>query len=170
LAWLLATLPTERSNAVVPPAVDDGGLRNVYLDQTYEVTSEACSRRFPDMASSLGPGLKAWRTRHATSLAEMLGISQALHAASLSSPPINGLLAPDRLAQLGRLQRDEELRLLASSVDHDARRFCEKRLADLNDNDWTELLFMRARATAKDLLAQKRQHTEDFLRRQRQAP
>lgn len=142
----------------------------VYLAETYERTSEACGYRFRDLASSLDSALKAWKARHEAALSEMRRLHDELHSASQASPAINGLLAPDRLAQLARMSTDDELLRLAASLDAQARPFCEKRHTELDDDDWTHILFIKAREAARDLLERKRAHTTEYQRRQFPSP
>lgn len=170
LGLTLLLAPTQHGRAVTPPLVQDHDLVYVYLATTYERTSEVCGYRFRDLAGSLDSALKAWKARHVEALSEMRRLHDELHSASQASPAINGLLATDRLAQLARMSTDDELFRLAASLDAQARPFCEKRRAELNDDDRTRVLFLKARDAARDLLERKRADTEEYQRRQRPSP
>lgn len=78
----------------------------------------------------------------------LLHIHYELRAAGRASPAINGFLAPDRLDQLGKMSMEDDLRVLATSMDVKARQFCDRRRADLEDDAATRLLWAKAEARA----------------------
>lgn len=170
LGLTFVVMPIEHSKALTPLIADEHGLVNIYLEKTYEDTSQVCSRRFPDLAVPMRDGLRGWRTRHAGTLVEMARLHADLYQAARASPSINGLLNPDRLDRLAMLPANNELYNLAGAVDTQARQLCDKRRTDLDDDDQTRILFTTARQTAQDLLTKKRRDTEEYERRQRQWP